>query len=185
MTIQEFMLSMKRLKVALPQFAPSFDEESISIWFGYFKEFDHETFAKACAKAVATEKTFPAIATLLEMINGPKPDKKAEATEIANRIWQVIDDKGWPNEAEARAILNDVAWEIVRMQGGWVTLCQSIDEGNQKPAYIAQWRDIAVSLLDKQERGVPLAQIPGTQHKPNAALEAALNIAKGIEAPKT
>jgi hypothetical protein len=64
----------------------------------------------------------------------PESDPESEATLLASRI-----------------AMGPVAWEVVHMEGGWESVCQSLTYDNMTTMK-AQWRNTARALL---ERGKP------------------------------
>jgi hypothetical protein len=77
-----------------------------------------------------------------------EPDKKDQAREAAAKILEAVGKFGYPNWQPARDFMGSLAAEVVKRQGGWVAICESITNQN-KYMLQAQWRDLALALLEK------------------------------------
>lgn len=70
--------------------------------------------------------------------------------EVAGRILQSVTRFGSPNGVDAEKFIGPVGWEVVRMYGGWSSICQNM-KVDQKAIYFSQWKGLADSLLKKAE----------------------------------
>lgn len=119
---------------------------------------------------VSNEK-FPLPSKLLEIARPSKENPREVGVEVASRIIKAIRKKGytWSWEDSYRpyenfkdafiAEVGELAWEVVNLNGGWQSLCESdIDEG----VLTAQLRDRAAALYSKGLRGNihTLPQVP-------------------------
>jgi hypothetical protein len=81
----------------------------------------------------------------------PESDPESEATLLASRIVGLVVRIGPYASSSARLAMGPVAWEVVHMEGGWESVCQSLTYDNMTTMK-AQWRNTARALL---ERGKP------------------------------
>jgi hypothetical protein len=71
-------------------------------------------------------------------------------SEVAGRILQSVTKFGSPNVAEAEKYIGPVGWEVVKLFGGWSSICQNM-KVDQKTIYFSQWKSLAEDLLKKAE----------------------------------
>lgn len=87
---------------------------------------------------------FPLPVKLKAMIGqAQSPDDLSRDT--ASKIIAAVSKYGWNNPERARDYIGDLGWEIVKRQGGWMNLCESLTYDNQG-IYQAQWRELATSI---------------------------------------
>lgn len=81
-----------------------------------------------------------------------------DAREAASRIGAAVSKFGWNNETRAQEYIGELGWQVVTMQGGWATLCESLTFNNSG-ILAAQWRELA-EVLRKKARNGTLGQPP-------------------------
>lgn len=87
---------------------------------------------------------FPLPVKLKAMIGqAVSPDDAAR--DASSRIIAAVAKYGWNNPDRARDYVGELGWEIVKRQGGWMNLCESLTYDNQGMLQ-AQWRELAVSV---------------------------------------
>lgn len=93
----------------------------------------------------------PLPAVIRAQITPPENDID-EAREASSRIMAAIARFGWPNSEQARMYIGELGWAVVQRQGGWVSVCQVLNDSN-KASFHAQWRDLAESLRKRAMAG--------------------------------
>jgi hypothetical protein len=78
----------------------------------------------------------------------PESNAESEAIVLASRIVGQITRLGPYQPAAARMALGPVAWEVVQMEGGWESICQTLTFENM-PILKAQWRNLAKALIER------------------------------------
>lgn len=158
------------------------EASDIGIMDSMLEDLGYERLSKAIGKILATRKghdRFPSIRDIREAAGEAQDTPQNDhgtATEVAERIWTAIGKFGWPNGEAAKEFLGEPAWSAVLLSGGWQDACNAHED--QKGIFIAQMRDLTLSLLRKQRAGVPLMsapQLPGS----NPVLEQAMRLAEG------
>jgi hypothetical protein len=87
---------------------------------------------------------FPLPVKLKAMIGeAASPDDAAR--DSASRIIAAVSKYGWNNVEQAKAYIGELGWEVVKRQGGWQTLCESLTYSNMGMLQ-AQWRELAAGL---------------------------------------
>jgi hypothetical protein len=67
----EFLVAMKVLELAYPQFGVLQDKNALSLWYEMFREHPAVDFALAVRRYIETSKTTPTIAGIKEMMPAP------------------------------------------------------------------------------------------------------------------
>lgn len=93
---------------------------------------------------------FPLPGKLIGMIRLPDDQKARDAVA---RIMTAIARIGNYRTADAQAFVGELGWEVVKLQGGWEDVCKGITDDN-KGILQAQWRELAISLLNKHRLGL-------------------------------
>lgn len=140
---------------ALAQMVPGFTlaKEMLGIYEAQLKDLGYEALCIALDEIISTRSSrdpFPSVREIRERLD-PKADPETEANLIASQIVGAITRIGPYNSAAARAAIGDVGWEIVRMEGGWEHICQSLTYDNLV-AMKAQWRNTAKAFIVRGER---------------------------------
>ncbi len=107
---------------------------------------------------------FPKPAQLIASIR--QPDEQRARDAVA-RILTAISRIGIYRMNDAQAYVGELGWEVVRLQGGWEEVCKSITDEN-KAILQAQWRELAVSLINKERLGLT-GEAPTLQFKPKTS----------------
>jgi len=149
-----FGLIIRRLSKAIPTFAPDFsDPETLQAWWDALSGFDEEDLVEACSHAVKTMNRFPAVADLIGLMDQDAGRNfPMDAEEVAGLIEGAISRHGSWNEGEARAMIGEVGWEVVRITGGWTKLCDC--QTDELPSLRRQWRELSKSVMRKSEAGI-------------------------------
>lgn len=93
---------------------------------------------------------FPLPSQIRALIYGKMEDN---AIELSAKIEMALSKYGYTNPDKAKEFIGEVGWEIVKLNGGWQNMCQTIDV-DDLPILKAQWRNLAKSLLNKVNFGV-------------------------------
>ena len=163
----EFAAFMEGLVRRLPRFAPSMTtpedtRETLAAWYPYFEALNREELTRIGSMAVSRLNTFPSIRELLEFAGkAPRTDDDV-GREVAERIWAAVERFGYTpglNLEKVRQAIGEVAWEVVRLGGGWNSVCASASY-DTKTTQLAQWRELAQSLQRKARSGEALDAPP-------------------------
>ena len=92
-------------------------------------------------------KYFPSIAEIVAIARGTDTDRSMQVVGI---IFNALREFGTYRVNDAKEAIPEVAWETVRIYGGWKELC--LLETSQLGTARAQLRDIARSVLSKKDR---------------------------------
>lgn len=103
-----------------------------------------------------SNKFFPLPSQLIGIIT-PTVTAIDRGRIVAGRIMTAIRRFGYMNVSEARAFIGELGWEVVKLQGGWKSLCELSSEAIK--AEQPRWRDMAVTL-DTQAKLGTLDQAP-------------------------
>lgn len=95
---------------------------------------------------------FPLPAVIRDRIQ-PADTDEMNAQEAVSRVIQAVGRFGWTNGPAAREFVGDLGWKIVERDGGWQTVCQSLNEENLG-VYRAQWKGLALTLLRRAKLGL-------------------------------
>ena len=109
----------------------------------YIKEKLHSRFSN--------EQIAVTLAQLVEMAKD-RPDIESQAVQVANAIIDGVSRYGWPNGAEAKEALGELAWRVVEERGGWVNLCKNLKTSELKIAF-AHFRDSAKAIQKRAQAG--------------------------------
>ena len=91
---------------------------------------------------------FPTVSEIVARIPGAALSPAHEAQLIAGRILKAITYMGPYKSLEAQHEIGPIGWEIVRMSGGWSSLCEMTDK--DIAIQRSQWAKIGESLLMKR-----------------------------------
>lgn len=92
---------------------------------------------------------FPLPAKLRAIIQLPDDQK---ARDGVSRILSAISRIGPYRTKDAQEYIGELGWAVVKLQGGWEETCTSLTNDN-RGTLMAQWRELAVSLLNKKRLG--------------------------------
>lgn len=121
---------------------------------GYMKaiaDLDHESVFRALCDWLKTSKGFPHPSDIREKVK-PEINPADDAQLVANLILAAIGKHGHTNADRAKTMIGDLAWETVKLMGGWKHLCEVIDNENEG-MYRAQMRGLAETVRRKSMRG--------------------------------
>lgn len=103
-------------------------DEQVSVWYDFFKEEDYESFRQGVKRIIPKKQFMPSIAELkqeIALVKNPtlnlKPDEEWEKVRFAIRRY------GMYRGDEAMNSFNPTTARVIRMLGGWETICQSTD----------------------------------------------------------
>lgn len=94
---------------------------------------------------------FPLPAQIRSLIE-PAQDDDSAARDAASRIIGAVRKHGYTQPQEAHAFIGEVGWSVVSRLGGWVALCQSMND-RDVPTLTAQFRDLATSVIKRTRMG--------------------------------
>lgn len=95
---------------------------------------------------------FPLPAQIRARISPTQTDE-GEAHEAAARIAQAISKFGWVNPEPARKFIGELGWLVVARDGGWRTVCETLDRDNIG-ILKSQWKALALTLHGRAKAGV-------------------------------
>ena len=102
-------------------------------------------------------RSIPSPRMLLKYLEKELPNTRelarSDATEAAARILTAISKFGYIDPDGARKYIGDLGWEVVGMQGGWISLCENVTVANET-IYQAQMRELAQSIVNRRSAGV-------------------------------
>jgi hypothetical protein len=95
------------------------------------------------------------------------PGAEEEAKIVAGNILTAISRFGSYQSSKAREFLGEVGWEVVKRQGGWLAVCEMVDNKNQGMVQ-AQWRELALSVIKMSSVGrlQEAPSLPESRHTP-------------------
>jgi len=145
--------------------------------------------AAAALRRYATKTTprtgLPTIEQIKADLGAGEPSDDAQARDAVSRIVESICRLGYNWPIQAQQAVGELAWEIVRRSGGWETVCEDYTYAREKTVMLAQWRELAKSLLERARTGqldsapsLPTVGLPDVVSK---ALVVALNGKAGRE----
>ena len=127
MNAQEFTKAMSFLGIA---YNKEFTEEQVKVWFSFFQEERFENFTKAISRIISKSKFLPPIAEVkVELSTMKNPVLELSAVEEWSKVERAISRHGYYNPEEAEMDLNPLTWEVIRLMGGWRSICMS-EEGH-------------------------------------------------------
>ena len=94
---------------------------------------------------------FPMPGTIRAMVR-PEPDDNSLAQLAAAAVVEAVKRHGYSQPADAREMMGELAWTTVQRLGGWVHVCESMNN-NQLGIFTAQARDLAKSQLTLARAG--------------------------------
>jgi hypothetical protein len=97
------------------------------------------------------ESTFPLPASIRQKIV-PVIDDKEIAIDAVNRIIAAVSKYGWTNKHLAKDYIGELGWETTERFGGWVHLCENLNQNNEGMLR-AQLRELAVVVNKKSMLG--------------------------------
>lgn len=103
---------------------------------------------------------FPLPSKLKAMVE-LQPDQQAR--DAVARIMTAISRIGPYQNAVAREFIGDLGWSVVTLQGGWEEVVKGVKDDN-KGILNAQWRELAISLIKKNQLGL-MDEKPGLEFK--------------------
>jgi hypothetical protein len=116
--------------------------------------FSKEAIEKVIKHFAAEDpRRMPAANKIKEKLTGISCDPKRRAVESAERIWSALCNIGWNYPDQAQRYLNDEEWEVVRLRGGWYTVCDVLT--SQESAFKAQCRELLISIYERTSAGMP------------------------------
>lgn len=159
MTRDEMTKALAYYNAINPRFAPDFSKPPVvSFWFDALGKYPVPAF-KAAMDRLIKEDRFPTIKDV-ELALGSAVNPEDDAIVIAGRIVSAISRFGAWGPEDAKAMIGSVGWEVVRLSGGWSTVCEvSLSDLGMKQA---QWRELARSMLERGGRSLPELPPPMT-----------------------
>lgn len=112
----------------------------------------------------ARNDRFPLPAKLKGTIQPPDDQRARDAVGL---VLTAVSRIGPYRDSDAREFIGELGWKVVKMQGGWEEVCNSLTNDN-KPILSAQWRELAVSLINKTRIGI-IDEKPGLEFKSKTA----------------
>lgn len=108
-------------------------------------------------------RSFPMPGAIRAMIV-PEVTGDQVALEAANRIVEAMGKYGWTNPEKAREFMGEIAWEVVKRDGGWAALCERTNN-DDLPILKAQWRELAKVVRIRQEQKPSVPFLEGSRQK--------------------
>lgn len=109
---------------------------------------------KAVEKYILSRRDRDAMPTpreLLSMALQLKDDNEdpSNPEEIASRIVGAVRKFGRVNPEDARKYIGEVGWQIVKSEGGWSVLCESLNDYNLTQNR-NHWSKLAMALIERR-----------------------------------
>lgn len=143
---------LKRLQEALylthKYYGHNLDPETLSLMISDLEDVSPDVVIAALKKyrLDSKNKFAPTPAQLLDIISPQKTlTDRDEGSIVASEIERAIRTCGYTNPTGAKTSMSQLAWEVVERTGGWVYMCQNVEE-DSLPTLKAQWRDLAMGL---------------------------------------
>lgn len=108
------------------------------------------------------ETSFPYPALIHEKLN-PETSSREDGLHVANLIINCVSSCGYTNPEIARFKMGGLAWEVVRLMGGWKHICETTTLENENTLR-AQIRDYAETISKKAKNG-SLLELPELPEK--------------------
>lgn len=139
----------------------SFSDETLKAFVHLLRDLPLAGVLKELTVAMGDGK-FPSMNAIRAGVLGVVSDAD-EAQHGVDRIFAAISSYGGYRATEAKALLGELAWEAVRMHGGWKALCNMTYK--EQGTIRAQLRDTLRALLVKAKAGTLHAAtaLPGAQ----------------------
>ena len=105
-----------------------FTEEQAVVWYDFFKNETYDNFRNAVKRIIPKKQFMPSIAELKQEITLLKnPVLQLKADEEWENVLRAISKYGYYRGDEGMKSLNPTTAKVVRMLGGWGSICQSTD----------------------------------------------------------
>lgn len=143
----DFLKICKATAEILNYGAPNFDNPNVlEFWWGEFKSYSYEDVKNAFSEAIRTQRMFPVIKDIREILDGPTLTRDDTASKIAATIWGCLSKHGssFPDRAEQE--IGAAGWRVVQQNGGWLNLCNTITD-DQRTYMINTWTRQAKAAL--------------------------------------
>jgi len=148
MTPQEFTKAMLYYGEINKKGMPDWKPHVVEFWFKQLGHLDKRQLKTIMDKLIC-KPFWPSLGEVLEEIN-PELDSKFQANLIAGNIYAAICRYGSSRLDKVEAMLGPDGWEVVRLSGGWMNVCEV--NNNQITTAKAQWRNLAESVLARTEQ---------------------------------
>lgn len=106
-------------------------------------------------------RNFPTVSDIVARIPGSALNPAQEAQLVTGEIMKAITHLGPYKTLEAKQAIGVVGWEVIRMSGGWESVCQLTDR--DIGVHRSQWAKLAESLL--MRRWTPEKTAARIEHK--------------------
>lgn len=122
-------------------------ETQLSMYVEDLMDLSPEDLVRACRmyRQDPKHEWFPLPNKIKAMLYLPDDQR---ARESVARILTAVSRIGPYNSRQAREMIGELGWEVVKLQGGWEEICQTLSDEN-KGILQAQWRDLAISLVNR------------------------------------
>lgn len=145
---------LKALLVATSMYyGQEFRDEVINLFVEDLCDLPFESVVQAIKEARRDPRTtrFPLPAVIRGKIE-TGPSDEDQAIEAVSRIVAAVSRFGWNNPDRAKLFIGGLGWRVVEMEGGWTTVCETLNNDNIGTLR-AQWRGIAKSSIARAKAG--------------------------------
>ncbi len=137
--------------VALSEMVPGFTlkAELIALYDEAAAKMGYKRSAIAIKQIIASRNSrdaFPSVSDIIEIVSFNFLDPE----EISTKITGAVSKFGNYRAADARIYLGEVAWDIVKIEGGWENVCQMLTYDNLSTLQ-AQWRRLAQVIIQRKK----------------------------------
>lgn len=181
MKIEMMMRGLSSLKKACPQWSPTqIDHELGYIFLEVLQDFTDEQIERAFTFAAANLTQWPAPTTIKRFCQGTIKTDEEIGQEVAALIEGAVSSCGYSNPKLAESRVGQIGWEVVRLCGGWIEVCNV--EYDTMMSSRKQWRDLATQVAknfhavgDNLPPSLPIG------HERSDVLSGALKLIKSIQ----
>lgn len=159
MNLEIFTNTMLKYSAICPFAAPDFRNPLVSqFWFDHLATYSPEELGSAFGNLVTSGK-FPSIDAVKAACGDVKDDPDSLAKELSARLREAISRFGEPNGEAAKEWLGDLGWQMVKLCGGWYSLCGSRSY-EELGVVLAQGREAMKSVIARGLRGEDMTAAP-------------------------
>jgi hypothetical protein len=139
---------VQALMIMSELYGKTFSQASAEMLVSDLSEYPDEDVLRALNQCRKELRYFPTVAEIISRIR-PDEDQTKLPVLIAGEVAAAIAKFGshqWTPAKEYLKAFHPAAWEVVRLHGGWLQICEDMTTRN-KQTMISQIRDMAAGLI--------------------------------------